>query len=59
MHGERRRVAHEVSNLKMATDPNGDDLDTSQETGTLDKVCKGQGASKTFLKNVREMTQVF
>ena len=56
MHGERRRVAHEVSNLKMATDPNGDDLDTSQETGTLDtKVCKGQGASKTFSKNVREM----
>ena len=43
----------------MATDPNGDDLDTSQETGTLDKVCKGQGASKTLKKNVREMTQVF
>ena len=60
----KARAAHTRFELKMSTDPMGDDLDTSQEA--LDwnvghKVCKGTSASKTFLKTrARDaMTQVF
>ena len=53
----KARAAHTRFELKMSTDPMGDDLDTSQEA--LDwnvghKVCKGQVLRRLF-KNVREM----